>query len=510
MGDPVDMVFSGLGYGREGDAEVFGRTSMTQVREELEEDMNLNREQRGLPPLKETEYPGSPTWGGSAVKNIGSLFGGQPQKPTPFSEAYTPPVLRRALIEKGQYTEEEANEYISKLSLYQLMALRHRYPQAYVADPRIALEDPEQVAAAKRAYLGVAEPREGETFKPGDVYAPRSALEALEKEGEMLEVPHAPRGFHNVPPSSVAIDPITGKPVYRNPREDKLVSWNYIDTWADEGSPERLVNFTEAQALEHLKKDKGRYIKDVEKSEVRTGELHDTVRKTVEDQTIKLMELRDQLDLIEDMFDPRWLTWGGRVQGMLLSIGSKLGTLTPEQRMDYFERGLGIAGVAKVTNDMIRLMTGAQMSKAEADRLMVQEINVGDDPDIFIAKLMRSAYFNNLALARNRLILEKGVLKAEEITSGKEWGKQMTFQEFRREMLGRADKMYQQMGVDTGEEFTDSEAKERTREQFQTEYGIDIETLGDRWVARNLGENTVEQLQGLHASQVRERAAGAQ
>jgi hypothetical protein len=159
MADPfVDRMFGGAVSGMEDEELLFSRISQRDARELLWQDINTGREQEGLPPLDEPDYPGPPTTGGTIFKNIGSLFGGQKQTGTPFSTSYSPDIIVQTLMEKGMYTREEAEEYRDKLPLDRLLGLLHRYPRTHAADERTRLSDPVMAEEARRSILGIVEP----------------------------------------------------------------------------------------------------------------------------------------------------------------------------------------------------------------------------------------------------------------------------------------------------------------------------------------------------------------
>lgn len=117
---------------------------------------------------------------------------------------------------------------------------------------------------------------------------------------------------------------------------------------------------------------------------------------------------------IEYTFKPEYLTAFGKLkQGVFamrdfLNIPVKhLGKLTPAERKWYGEASEFTRKVNDNVNRYIKFITGAQMSEAEATRLMKAVANIGDTPTEFFAKLQGGmAQLEIFAMEKEMLLRE--------------------------------------------------------------------------------------------------------
>jgi hypothetical protein len=443
------------------------------------------------------EEPGSMSVAG---RNLGHVFSGgrmQRAEPGPFDRAWTPDDFREVFRAMGR-SEEEAENYIDRVELNEWLLLKHQRDEALAADPhyrrlQAGQMDAEEEEILRRRYIGAEPlPEESVTVQAGAWRGPASAT-SLE-EGFMV-----PRGIHNIPPGGLGIGP-DGKTYYNRP-PDKLLPYNYVDSETG-----KVVNYTTDQMIELQQQYPGRYTVEPKQVHELTGKLHPTMQKEVEKEFFQLIALRDNLAFIQKSFDPDWLSYEGRAEGWLMELGSHLKALSPEQKIAFMERSGVVSAAAKVTNDMIRLMTGAQMSHKEAQRLMLQEINVTgdnpDSPDQFIGKLMKTMYFANLAIARNRMVMEKGLLKTEQMTREVDWERHLTMEGFRNAVFDEANEMYEKAAGDKATKLKD------VRGAMMEKYGIDPWILEDKWISDNLplGDQILEGITSLHREEQARKA----
>jgi molybdopterin converting factor small subunit len=89
------------------------------------------------------------------------------------------------------------------------------------------------------------------------------------------------------------------------------------------------------------------------------------------------------------MFDPDFLTTVGRARSGVSEVMSRFGVLDlfPGEKERYEDKAKFFAAVSDRANRYIKEITGAQMSEAEANRLLKAIPNVKDDPAGFVQKL---------------------------------------------------------------------------------------------------------------------------
>jgi hypothetical protein len=512
MASEFDTMLDLLMTGDEGRLIEDTRAAQEDARRRIPGQIFKEIERVGLPwkVPQNVQYPRTPSAMervGGNLRRVGTLGMMEGAEAAAFENTYPPDRLREFMDIAG-YPESEQERFFSNTTLQELLQLKYARPEVLLQDSlyrRLPEMDPAEMEEAKRQFLGQPPLREPFTSDAGDVvWFP----DDTDPTGwRRVDIPHAPKGIHNIPADAIGIDPITGK-IYRNPKPDRALAKRWIDTRT--GKP---ISGTEQQMAQWMKNDPRRFVLDVQKQEVRTGDIESTTKVEIEKQLYHLIGLRDQLSLIQDSFNPYWLTWGGRLGATMMEYKSHAGILDAAGKLDLLERSGAMAQAAKVTNDMIRLMTGAQMSHKEAQRLMLQEINATgenrDAPDVFVGKLMKTMYLSQLAIARNRMILEKGLLKAEEVTRSRNWEQKFTLQEFRKAMLDEAEQMYQRVDPSLSE----SDAKSEMRQQMIDKYEIDPDTLTDDWVVDAfssfgmgaVGQKMLDDIEALDRAEMKRR-----
>jgi hypothetical protein len=119
-------------------------------------------------------------------------------------------------------------------------------------------------------------------------------------------------------------------------------------------------------------------------------------REKIEDTRKSLREFKE----IKRMFDPDFLTMAGRARSGVGEVMSRFGVIDqfPGEKERYSDRNEFFAAVSDRANRYIKEITGAQMSEAEANRLLTAIPNVKDDPVAFTDKLNRVISVSEAAL----------------------------------------------------------------------------------------------------------------
>jgi len=110
---------------------------------------------------------------------------------------------------------------------------------------------------------------------------------------------------------------------------------------------------------------------------------------------------------IKRMFDPEFLTTVGRARSGVGEIMSRFNVidLFPGEKERYSDRNEFFTAVSDRANRYIKEITGAQMSEAEASRLLTAIPNVKDDPVAFSDKLNRVISVSESALDQYEKVL---------------------------------------------------------------------------------------------------------
>lgn len=157
-----------------------------------------------------------------------------------------------------------------------------------------------------------------------------------------------------------------------------------------------------------------------------TGTLKDVgvtsgTAKKIETDLLDLQTARDDLQDIKEIYDPKMQTFGTRSEAFILSLLEKGGVgLTPEQAKLVGDVAEYKQSAWDAANRYIKYLTGAQMSEAEAKRIMKSfpdprlGLTEGDSPTQFKRKLDAVMKDVEDTIARNQYVLRKGFTVEED------------------------------------------------------------------------------------------------
>ena len=157
-----------------------------------------------------------------------------------------------------------------------------------------------------------------------------------------------------------------------------------------------------------------------------TGTLKDVgvtsgTAKKIETDLLDLQTARDDLQDIKEIYDPKMQTFATRSEAFILSVLEKSGAeLTPDQEKLVGDVAEYKQSAWDAANRYIKYLTGAQMSEAEARRIMKSfpdpriGITEGDSPTEFKRKLDAVMRDVEDTIARNQYVLRKGFTVEED------------------------------------------------------------------------------------------------
>ena len=182
------------------------------------------------------------------------------------------------------------------------------------------------------------------------------------------------------------------------------------------------------------------------------------VKTMLQKDIVSLDATLDNLSLIRTTMKPEYLKGQTKVGMAWNKLVDTWGTLPPEKKKELADYSQGIQSQAKLLNDYVKAMTGAQMSVAEVPRFAKTIPTAGDweagipadSPTTFFAKLDQFEYMTSLARARAAYALENGleVVRREPSEAYPEGefvgivgtdGKTLTFGKFEQMMTDEAN-----------------------------------------------------------------------
>jgi hypothetical protein len=146
-------------------------------------------------------------------------------------------------------------------------------------------------------------------------------------------------------------------------------------------------------------------------------EMTTKVKGELESRVVDQEDQRIRVENIINNFNADFLTVEGKAKATLIDLKGKLlkGSVTEADRQYMNEFATFAQDTVENVNLYIHMLTGAQMSKSEAGRLMLGVPNMGrtwftgDGPDKFRAKMMNSWNKTKAASARYQYYLEQGL-----------------------------------------------------------------------------------------------------
>ena len=215
-----------------------------------------------------------------------------------------------------------------------------------------------------------------------------------------------PRELKALSPGDVLVDD-SGKEIYTVPKGDTRKQWQ-TEIGAGDGMMTKAIAFSDGETIPIGKKYS-------EKSQIETTsgdpiKSSKPYRVRMELDREVLNNARVRLTDIGKKFQPFYQTYLGKVSGAAGDFTSKLGLLkaTPEKFQEYVTKFKAFQqDVNANVNLYIKEITGAQMSEAEAGRLMKAMANLQDSPDAFESKLNNSGAQLDAAIDRKEKIIRK-------------------------------------------------------------------------------------------------------
>lgn len=140
--------------------------------------------------------------------------------------------------------------------------------------------------------------------------------------------------------------------------------------------------------------------------------MQKTTAAKVEQELLGNIDLRDKLEAIRSSFDPEFLQYLGKTRAFILDKRLKIGgeESLSEADVDFANRFAAFEqNVTQVMNQYIKSITGAQMSRQEAERILKAIPNIEDNEVKFQAKWKQVMESTTAALVRDMLALESGI-----------------------------------------------------------------------------------------------------
>lgn len=201
------------------------------------------------------------------------------------------------------------------------------------------------------------------------------------------------------------------------------------------------------------------------------------ITQNLQEKIVTSTEQYDNLMGILDGFDPSFLTYQGKLSGLLSSLQEKAGIdLSGDQKkqlrqLKFFERD-----VNEALNLYIKAITGAQMSEAEAGRLKKAFPNLDDAPTEFLAKMDSLQKDVLLATARtNYFINNSDIFTGYDennpySSDGKNLADDLSLRKMEDTILDKTEQFYQQnKGT-----MSDPEARKMAMQQSSQFFGINL------------------------------------
>jgi hypothetical protein len=467
-GDPFGMIFGGLGAGREDEAALTAIDYMEDQRERLEEALNEARAEQGLEPIGPPDELEPLGFGEAARGNLKGFFTGSGAERRAFERSYDVPEIYGELDDLG-YTDEEKQEFLGAFTARDLTALRLRRPRAFImAEESLQGLTPEGMDQARRKMLGLPEPRKTAKITQGT----RIVEYGGDEEAELL---------------------------YDYPSEQETDLAPAFAKRIDEDGKGEEIWGTNKEVADHMRRGRARgemWTRGQMRQSVTTTALDPQVQRKVVDASIALMDEYSKLKFVESVWDPNYLTIQGKIQKKFLSFLNSFGATSPEQEAWLIKLGMGEAAAASAMNATIKRITGAQMGEKEATRIRLETIDPENDPPWkFKAKLYRTIYFDGLMVARNRMLIEKGLASVEEGMLGGEMEKLYSLEGVRQDLLRKATDQirgYMAKGMDW------DQASQLTDDAMMARYGVTPELLTSEWMGEHV-PTVLETLQSLPA-----------
>lgn len=214
------------------------------------------------------------------------------------------------------------------------------------------------------------------------------------------------------------------------------------------------------------------------------------VKTMLQKDIVSLDATLDNLSLIRTTMKPEYLTGQTKVGMAWNKLVDTWGTLPPEKKQELADYSQGIQSQAKLLNDYVKAMTGAQMSVAEVPRFAKTIPTAGDweagipadSPTTFFAKLDQFEYMTSLARARAAYALENGleVVRREPSEAYPEGefvgiigadGKTLTFGKFEQMMKDEANNIAKQI-IEQNPEMDETAARKQAARQVAQKHGI--------------------------------------
>ena len=221
-------------------------------------------------------------------------------------------------------------------------------------------------------------------------------------------------------------------------------------------------------------------------------ELTPSVKTMVQKDIMSLDATLDNLSMIRSTMKPEYLTGQYKVKSYWNKLLDTWGTLPAEKKKELAEYSQGIQAQAKLLNDYVKMMTGAQMSVAEVPRFAKAIPTAGDwvagipsdSPTTFFSKLDQFEYMTSLSRARARYAMQNGleVVRREPTEAYPEGefigimdkdGGTLTFGKFEKMMASEAKELSKGL-MKQDPALTKQLAQKQAAQQVAEKYGISV------------------------------------
>jgi hypothetical protein len=188
-------------------------------------------------------------------------------------------------------------------------------------------------------------------------------------------------------PGDTVWHPGTGEVLFQVPENSKMKSWMTTESrMGESGIPEERPMIVFENGSKIPVGDFGPTGKSFSLSSPMMGSAE---RRSWNEKIQETRRSLREFENIRDMFDPEFLTTVGRARSTAAEAMSRWNVLDlfPGEKERYEDKTKFFAAVSDRANRYIKEITGAQMSEAEASRLLKAIPNVKDDPAGFMQKL---------------------------------------------------------------------------------------------------------------------------
>ena len=208
-------------------------------------------------------------------------------------------------------------------------------------------------------------------------------------------------------PGDTVWDPDTGEIIFQAPENLKMKSWITTESrMGENGIPEErsMIVFENGSSI-----PVGEFGPTGKSFSLSSPMMGSAERRSWNEKIQETRRSLREFENIRGMFDPEFLTTVGRARSTAAEAMSRWNVLDlfPGEKERYEDKTKFFAAVSDRANRYIKEITGAQMSEAEASRLLKAIPNVADDPAAFMQKLNFVMEVSEAALDQYERVLAK-------------------------------------------------------------------------------------------------------